>query len=94
MRDADRPFDLVVVDNFDLICSSIRPTEADTIPLVDSNAHLTFPIAPQLLQHVSRWNGKISQVSRAVELVKLPLSDRPQVDWTPFPGGPRLDSIE
>ncbi len=94
IRNAERPLDLVVVDNFDLICSPILPTEADTIPLVDSDTHLTFPVVLQLLQHVSGWNGKISQVSRPVDLVKLSLSDRPQIAWTPFPGGRRLDSIE
>ena len=59
-RNAERPLDLVVVDNFDLIRSSILPTEADAIPLVDSDTHLTFPVVLQLLEHVSRRNGKIS----------------------------------
>jgi hypothetical protein len=76
-RGTGRPMDLVVVDNLDLIYSLILPTEANTIPLVDSDTHLTFPVVLQLLQHVSGWNGKIFQISRPVDLVKLPLSDRP-----------------
>jgi hypothetical protein len=75
IRNAERPLDLVVVDNFDLRCNPILPKEADTIPLVDSDTHLTFPVVPQFLQHVSGWNGKIPQVSRPVDLVKLPLGD-------------------
>ena len=88
------PFGLVVVDNLNLICSPILPTEANSIPLVDSDTHLAFSIVLQLLQHVSGRYSKIIQVSRSVDLVKLPLSDRPQVAWAPLPGGRRFDPVE
>jgi len=84
-RKPGRPLDLVVVDNLDFICSPILPAETDTILLVDSDAHLTFPVVLQFLQHVPRRNSKISQLSSSVDLVKPPLSDRPQVRWASFP---------
>ena len=94
IRSDGRPFGLMVVDNLDLICSPILPTEANSVPLVDSDTHLIFSIVLQLLQHVSGRYSKIIQVSRSVDLVKFAPSDRPQGAWALLPGGRRLDSIE
>jgi len=58
-RRAERPLELVVVRNFDLICIPVLPTETDSIPLVDANTCQSFPITLQHLQPVAKWHREV-----------------------------------
>jgi len=71
-------FALVVVRNFDLICISTLPPEADSVPLVDANAHLAFSIVLQWFKPVSRLRQQVPQIHCPVELIEFPSGNNPQ----------------
>jgi hypothetical protein len=61
----------VVVHDLNVVGIASHPSEADTPPVVDPDAPLTGPIATESLETVSRWNSKVIQSDRRVELSQL-----------------------
>jgi hypothetical protein len=66
---------LVVVDDLDVYSLSVRPTEADTIPRIDTNAVLAFSIAPEGFESITR-GGEVVELRGGDESVKSAASDR------------------
>jgi hypothetical protein len=48
----------VIIDDFDLVRVFRLPHEADSIPIVDADAELPFPVAPRRFQAVARRSAK------------------------------------
>jgi hypothetical protein len=65
----------VIVDNFDLFRTSVRPLKYDSPLIVYANRVLSREIAPQCFQAVSRRGGEVAQQDGAVELYQLAASD-------------------
>jgi len=49
----------MIINNFDTVRSSIRPTKANTPLIVDSNAVLTRTIALECFKMIAGWNLQI-----------------------------------
>jgi hypothetical protein len=64
---------LVVIDDFDLLCCSILPVEAEAPLVVDPNAVPTRAAAPQRFQPVPRWRSHVAQFLCRMELPQLAL---------------------
>src|SRR5690606_17071055 len=62
----------VVVDEFDIVRSSLSPDETDAPLCVDSDAVLAPTIADALLQAIARRDPQILDVIRCVDQLKLP----------------------
>ncbi len=56
----------MVVDGFDIFCTSISPDETDAPLHVYANAVLTTTVASRLLQTVTRGDAKIFDILRGV----------------------------
>src|SRR5690606_32927439 len=64
----------VVVDEFDIIRTSLSPDEAETPLRVHTDAVLTASITRQLLKTVARRNPEILDFLRRMDQLKLPKS--------------------
>jgi hypothetical protein len=64
----------MVIDDFDISCIAVLPTETDSPLLIDSNTVLTTPISGESFQAISRWDPQISKCIRRVQDQKLPQS--------------------
>jgi hypothetical protein len=49
----------VIVNDFNFGRARIGPPETDAVPLVNSNAMLSSPIAPQRLKAIPRWHHQV-----------------------------------
>jgi hypothetical protein len=58
----------MIVDNFDLFWTMVRPSEDDPPLIVYADRMSAGEISPQRFQAVSRGNGEICQRGGAVEL--------------------------
>ena len=65
----------MIVDNFDLLRTSVRPLKYDSPLIVNANRVLSREIAPQCFQAVSRRGGEVARQDGAVELYQLAASD-------------------
>lgn len=61
----------MIIDDLNVKCMTLTPTEADSPLLVDPNAVLTLPITFQSLKLIRAWNQKVLQVSSRVQLLQL-----------------------
>jgi hypothetical protein len=57
----------MVIDDLHIMGIVIRPHKTDAKPVVDPDTPLSFPVAFQSFQAISRRNTKIAQRTRAVE---------------------------
>src|SRR6476646_6021853 len=64
----------VIVDEFDMVRTSVLPYEADPPLPVDPDAVLASPVALQRLQPIARRNPKIVEHLGRVQLLQLPES--------------------
>lgn len=64
----------MIVDNFDLLRTSVCPLKYDSPLIVNANRVLSREIAPQCFQAVSRRGGEVAQQDGAVELYQLATS--------------------
>jgi hypothetical protein len=79
----------MVVCNLDLVRVPLPPFEANTILVVNPNAVLAIPIAPETLKPVAGRHSQIPQRSRRIEHLQFLKSGFPQVRRdaaTPFFG--------
>jgi hypothetical protein len=70
----------VIVDDLHLVRVSIAPSEADSPLIVDPDAMLTRPIAPQRFQPVAGRYAQEVQRCRGIHLNQFPQCD-PQQIW-------------
>jgi hypothetical protein len=62
---------LVVICDFNLVCSILLPNEADPVLIVDSDAVLAGPVSLQRLQPIAWRNAKIREIVRGLDLIQL-----------------------
>src|SRR5690625_1583920 len=62
----------VVVDEFDIVRTSISPDEAETPLRVDADAVLSASVADQTLQVVARRGPGVLDILRRVDQLELP----------------------
>ena len=65
----------MIVDNLDLLGSSVCPLKYDTPLIVYSDRVHSREIAPQRFQAISWWSGEIAEQDSTVELHQLSASD-------------------
>lgn len=61
----------VVIDNLDLVRAGLAPGEADTPPVIDSDAPLPFPITREFLEPICRWDPEIFECCGCIEHPEL-----------------------
>ena len=72
---------LVVIGNFYLACTPGFPQEADTPLVIDADAMLPGPIAPEHLQTVARWYAEGFKAGYRVEDVELVDGTLVKISW-------------
>jgi hypothetical protein len=82
----------MVVDDFHIVGIAVPPYEADAILIIDSDAVLTFALAVQSLQPVSRGNIQIIQRHRGMQQEKLLQCTHFQIGGNPS-ASPRLPKL-
>lgn len=85
---------LVVVGDFDLVGITALPSETNPVLIVDPNAMLAGPIAPEAFQPVARWHGQFSELPHSIELGQLPAHDGPKLGGARRPRPPTIDAVE
>jgi len=76
----------VVIDDFHIFCTCIRPTKADTPLIVDTNAVLTGTITLECFKVIAGWHPQIIKLTGDLDLSKLTprhLSDIHKLPDTP-----------
>jgi hypothetical protein len=71
----------VIVDQLDILGTTIGPTETNPVLVVDPNAVLTFAISGKLLQSVPRRNSKVFNIPCRIDHQQFP--PRPTLDVRP-----------
>jgi hypothetical protein len=66
----------MVVHDFDVLGRANRPPKADTQLVIDPDAVLTLPVAPQGLQSVPRRDSQVIEAGGDLELAQLASSYR------------------
>lgn len=61
----------MVVDQLDILCTTVLPHEADPPLVVDPDAVLPLAVTLELLETVTRWDSEIFDVRRSVEQLQL-----------------------
>jgi hypothetical protein len=62
----------VIVDEFDIFCTSISPDEADAPLRVHADTVLPATVAGQLLKPIPWWNAEILDIFRRMDQLELP----------------------
>lgn len=62
----------VVLDEFDIICTSISPDEADTPLRIHTDAVLSAPVTNETLQPIPGRDSQIIEILRCVDQLQLP----------------------
>lgn len=65
----------MLIHDLDIAGVAILPNKAASPLIVDPNAVLSFPVAPQLLETIPGRRGEIAKFGRSVQLAKLSLSN-------------------
>lgn len=84
----------MVVRDFDFICISRFPPEADPVLIVDSDAVLAAPMAPKWLQPVPGWNRQLVKISDSIDLIELAAGHRPNCPGACTSGGTSVAAVE
>jgi len=61
----------VVIHDFHILCTCIRPTETDSPLIVDTDAVLTNTITPERFKMIARWHSQIIEPICNFELSKF-----------------------
>ena len=51
----------MIVDDFDIHCTLVRPAKTHAPLIVDADAELTSPVTTQRSEPMGRWDGEIGQ---------------------------------
>ena len=76
----------VVVGDLNFSGTLIRPFEANTVLVVDSDAVLTGSIAFKLFETIAWWDPQVLEILGLVQLVQFSSSNLPQLSWTDLAG--------
>jgi hypothetical protein len=68
----------MIIGDFNFVGIFILPPEAHSIPLVDSYAVLSCPVAPEAFEPVPGGNSEFIKPVDPVQLRELPAGDRPE----------------
>jgi phosphatidylserine decarboxylase len=74
---------LVVINNFDIFRTGLRPAEANPELPVDANAVLALAITRQRLQHIAGRYFKIIKLTCSLELPNFPQGNALEIDKSP-----------
>ena len=88
------PWRLVVVGDFDFLCTMVLPTKTNAVLLVDPNAVLPGTISLQQFKSIARRNRQIGQPTSTVELIELAVHGRPQLPWAGRAGRSGVQTVE
>ena len=61
----------MVIDNFNVKSIALLPTKTYSPLIVYSDTVLTFPVAPELLQLVSRWHSQVIESFGSIQQEEL-----------------------
>jgi hypothetical protein len=61
----------MVIHDFDVLCRATRPPKTDSPLVIDPDAVLTLPVAPQGLESVPRRDPHVIEASGDLELPQL-----------------------
>lgn len=56
----------MVVADFNVVCATVFPDEADSVLIIDADAVLTFTVTDQLLQTVTRRDAQVVNVGGGI----------------------------
>jgi hypothetical protein len=65
----------MAVDDFHIVAMALTPDETDSPLIIDSHRVLSFPIASQRFQLISRRRSQDAQLRRSVKLKQFPQGD-------------------
>jgi hypothetical protein len=84
----------VVIGNFDVFHSIIRPHKTNAELIVNPYAVLTLPIMLKCFQQVPRWNFQRFQGNDPIQLIELSLCYSPDLLRTGLPGFSGVFSVK
>jgi hypothetical protein len=61
----------VIVHDLDIVSVALKPLEADTPPIVDSNARLSCPVSLQGFEPITGWIAQVPDRCRRIELAEF-----------------------
>lgn len=61
----------VVVDDFDIFCTSVLPNETDPPLVIDADTVLALSVTLELFQAIARWDAEIFDRNRCVEQLQF-----------------------
>jgi hypothetical protein len=64
----------VIVGDFNFMCVTIQPPEADSKLVIDANAVLPFSIAFKRFESITRWNAQIFNIDCSIQRFQLATS--------------------
>jgi hypothetical protein len=67
----------VIVDDLDVVRGTLQPAEAESVLVIDPDAVLAVPVAPQSLEPIAGRDGEQGECADCIELGELPLGDTP-----------------
>lgn len=70
----------MVVDNLNVLGSTVAPDKANAPLVVDANRVLAISIARQLLQMVAGWRSKVAELDRILDSAKTAFGSRYKID--------------
>lgn len=65
-------FASVVVNEFDIFCTSLFPNKADPPLRINADTMLTSTVADQPLQSISGWDSEVLDILRRMNQLKFP----------------------
>ena len=84
----------MVVDDLYVRRSLAGPPEADPVSVVYPDALLTFPVARQRFEPISRGYPKLFEAFHRIELIQLALGYKPQAPRAALPGRFRVPAVK
>ena len=71
----------MIIDDFHVIGTAVRPSETDAPLLVDADRVLAFPVSRQLLQPIARRRAQILHIGRRIHQNQQLLCPANKIDW-------------
>ena len=88
------PHLLVVIHKLYVRRPCFRPTEADSVPVIDPNAKLAPSATRQLFQAVPRRDSQFTERLHRIHQIELASCDTPKILWARSPRSLRATSVE
>jgi len=85
---------LVIIRDLNHVDISSLPSKTDPILIVDSDTMLSLSVRPQPFEPVPWWNGKLDEISHAINLIEFPSGNLPQIARAGFSGHLRINAVK